>query len=146
MADNPPEADRIVIPLHVEEIVPVREARDRGAIRITTHIETAPADWEATLRRDNVTVERTPVDQPVDAAPEARWDGDTLIVPVVEEEIVVSRRLVVREEIRITRRPEERTVSGSEPVRRQVIDIERVGPADAPSPPNPSLAAAGKGE
>ena len=93
----------------------------------------SPADWEATLRRDNVSVERVPVNRAVDAAPEARWEGDTLIVPVVEEEIVVSRRLVLREEIRIMRRQDERTVSGTEPLRRQVVDIERIGPDGAPA-------------
>ncbi|HEU0115080.1 MAG TPA: YsnF/AvaK domain-containing protein [Thermomicrobiales bacterium] len=134
MADNAPDADRIVIPLHAEEIVPVRAARDRGAIRITTRVETAPAAWEATLRRDDVTVERIPVGQVVEVAPEARWEGETLIVPVVEEELVISRRLVVREEIRIRRQSDERTVSGTEPLRRQVVDIERIGPDDDPAP------------
>jgi uncharacterized protein (TIGR02271 family) len=133
MTEHAPEAERIVVPLHVEELAPVREEREIGAIRITTHIETAPADWEATVRRDNASVERIPVNQAVDAAPEARWEGDMLIVPVVEEEIVVSRRLVLREEIRITRRPEERTVSGTEPLRRQVVDIERIGPDGGPA-------------
>ncbi|HET7094168.1 MAG TPA: DUF2382 domain-containing protein [Thermomicrobiales bacterium] len=133
MTDNAHDAepDRIVVPLHAEELVPVREEREIGAVRITTRVETAPADWEATLRRDNVTVERVPLDQVVDVAPEARWEGDTLIVPVVEEEVVVSRRLVVREEIRLTRRREKQTVSGTEPIRRQIVDIERVGPASA---------------
>jgi uncharacterized protein (TIGR02271 family) len=131
MTDHAPEAERIVVPAHAESLVPIRREVDRGALRITTRVETAPAAWEATLRRDDVTVERTPVGVPVDAAPEPRWEGDTLIVPLVEEEIVVSRRLVLREELRITRRSEEQIVSGSEPLRREVVDVERIDRAGA---------------
>lgn len=131
MADDTPDRDQIVVPVHEEVVEPVRREIDAGAVRIATRVETTPTEWETTLRRDNVTIERVPVGQPVEAVPEARWEDDTLIVPVLEEEIVVSRRLVLREEIRITRRLEARAVSGTEPVRREIVDVERVGPADA---------------
>jgi uncharacterized protein (TIGR02271 family) len=131
MADDTPDRDQIVVPVHEEVVEPVRREIDAGAVRIATRVETTPTEWETTLRRDNVTIERVPVGQPVEAVPEARWEDDTLIVPVLEEEIVVSRRLVLREEIRITRRLEARAVSGTEPVRREIVYVERVGPADA---------------
>jgi uncharacterized protein (TIGR02271 family) len=131
MADDTPDRDQIVVPVHEEVVEPVRREIDAGAVRIATRVETTPTEWETTLRRDNVTIERVPVGQPVEAVPEARWEDDTLIVPVLEEEIVVSRRLVLREEIRITRWSEARAVSGTEPLRREIVDIERVGPDEA---------------
>jgi len=53
---------------------------------------------------EDVTVERVQVNRLVDAAPQSRQDGDTTIIPVVEEVITVQKRLLLREEVRITRR------------------------------------------
>lgn len=132
-----PDQESIVVPVVEEDLTATTRPVDRGAVRVTTRVETVPAPWETTLREEDVTVERVPVDQPVDAAPEPRWEGATLIVPVLAEEVVVTRRLIVREEIRITRRTHAEVVTGAEPVRRQLVDVERVpseepGPDDAP--------------
>jgi stress response protein YsnF len=70
------------------------------------------------------------VDRPVEVAPEPRWEGETLIVPVLAEEVVVTRRLILREEVRITRRVHSEVVTGTEPVRRQLVDVEQSAPAE----------------
>ena len=65
------------------------------------------------------------VERFVDAPPPVRREGDTTIVSVVEEVLLVERRLMVREEIRLTTRRSEthdpRTVS----LRREVVHVER---------------------
>jgi stress response protein YsnF len=43
------------------------------------------------------------VDSPLDTIPEVREEGDTLVIPVVEEVLTIERRLVLKEEIRIQR-------------------------------------------
>jgi stress response protein YsnF len=50
-----------------------------------------------------VEIGRVPVGRPVDTMPPVRQEGDTTIVPVVEEIIVVGRRLILKEEVRIRR-------------------------------------------
>src|SRR5690242_19772459 len=94
---NAPIPDRasIVVPVAVEELTATTTPVDRGMARVTTRVETVPAVWETTLREDEVMVERVPVEQPVEVAPEPRWEGDTLIVPVLAEEVVVTRRLIL---------------------------------------------------
>jgi stress response protein YsnF len=47
-------------------------------------------------------IETIPVSLRVDAMPEVRQEGDSTIVPVVEEVLVVERRLMLKEEVRIT--------------------------------------------
>ena len=56
-----------------------------------------------------------------------RREGDTLIVPIVEEEIVVTKRLVVREELRITKRRIARHEEVSDTVRKEEMQIETLG-------------------
>jgi stress response protein YsnF len=60
----------------------------------------------------------------VDVAPEPRQEGDTWIIPVIEEVLVVEKRLVVKEEIRLTRHRVTSQIPVSDTVRRQVVEIE----------------------
>jgi len=55
------------------------------------------------LAREAVEIERTPIGQHVDAIPAVREEGDTIVVPIVEEVLVVDRRLFLKEEVRIRR-------------------------------------------
>jgi stress response protein YsnF len=61
-------------------------------------------------------------------APQSRQEGDTLVIPVIEEIAVVVKRLVVTEEVRLrfvtTETPFEEAVS----VRRQKATVDRVKP------------------
>jgi len=59
------------------------------------------------LFADEVAVERVPINQIVDQVPDTRQEGDVLIVPVVEEVLVVQKRLLLKEEVRIQRRRNE---------------------------------------
>ncbi len=52
--------------------------------------------------RNGYSIERVPVNRIVAESPSQRQEGDTLVLPVVEEVIVVEKRLMLREEIRIT--------------------------------------------
>jgi hypothetical protein len=72
------------------------------------------------LLEEAVNVERVPVNRFIEQPVETRQEGDVTIVPVMEEVLVVQRRLMLKEEIRITRRREQRklrkvVLSGAEP-------------------------------
>jgi uncharacterized protein (TIGR02271 family) len=51
--------------------------------------------------REQVEIERVPIGKVVGVMPPRREEGDTLVIPVVEEQLVVERRLVLKEEIRV---------------------------------------------
>ena len=74
-------------------------ARTNGAAREVT--------LDERLFADEVAVERVPVNRIVDQMPETRQEGDVLIVPVVEEVLMVQKRLLLKEEVRIQRRRNE---------------------------------------
>ena len=59
-----------------------------------------------TCSEETVEVTRVPIDKVVETAPEIRTDGDVTIVPVLEEVLVVEKRLVLKEELHIRRRVE----------------------------------------
>jgi len=54
--------------------------------------------------QDEYDIEHVPVGRILDAPVTQRQEGETLVLPVVEEVLVYRRKLYLREEIRITRR------------------------------------------
>ena len=137
MTDDDPENDSARVSdeetlnllVHEEYLEPVvREERRRVEVRKT--IRTEPAEVSVMAFTERATVRRHRVEREVDEVPEPYWKDNTYVIPVVEEELVVTRRLVVREEVHITRTSgtEQVTIPGT--VRREVIDIDELDDAD----------------
>jgi uncharacterized protein (TIGR02271 family) len=55
------------------------------------------------LHHEQVEIERTALNTPVDAIPSIRQEEDVIVIPVVEEVVTVERHLMLKEEIRIRR-------------------------------------------
>ncbi|MDQ3045616.1 MAG: YsnF/AvaK domain-containing protein, partial [Chloroflexota bacterium] len=97
-----------------------------GAVRLRKRVETVPVEIDVPVERDQVSIERITKDEYVDVAPEVRYEGDTMIVPVIEEILVTAKRFLLREEVRITRTRIAESVHVSESVRRERLDVEEI--------------------
>ncbi len=113
-----------MLPLHVEELAVSKRTR-KTLVRATRVTRTSDLDVNEPLTHNDVVVERVAVGRTVSEVPPVRQDGDTTILPVVEEEVVVTRRLVLKEELHIRR--VQRTGHHVERVvlRRQNVDVTR---------------------
>ena len=89
------------MPLFEEELTVEKRAVETGRVRITTKIEERHEWVEQALRREEVSVERVPVGRVVTETPQVREEGDVLIVPILEEELVIEKRLVLKEELHV---------------------------------------------
>jgi uncharacterized protein (TIGR02271 family) len=118
--------------LHEETLRVGKREVVSGRVIVRTKVEHRDETVDLLLRAQDVSIERVPVDRVVPEAPPVREEADTLIVPVLEERVVVQTQLILKEEIRIRRRgtthPERRTVQ----LRREVAEIER---PPIPGPP-----------
>ncbi|MEZ0167895.1 YsnF/AvaK domain-containing protein [Microvirga sp. TS319] len=118
------EAEEI-LPL-VEETAVIRKREVvTGKVRIGTVTDTIEELARADLQRDFVEVTRVPVDKVVDTAPEIRTEGDVTIVPVLEEVLVVTKQLVLKEELHVRRRVESEAVEVPVSLRKQRAIVER---------------------
>jgi uncharacterized protein (TIGR02271 family) len=89
--------------LREERLIAHKELREVGEVRVHTQIEEVPGRLEVDAYREEVEIEHEPVGQ---AVSERRhpWEEDgVLIVPVYEEQLVVSKRLILKERLRIRR-------------------------------------------
>ena len=132
--DAPEEGGEIplaVVPVIEEELRVGKRVVETGRVRVTKTVSEHEEVLDEPLMREEYDVERVPVDEFVDAPVGPRQEGETLIVPVLEEVLVVEKRLLVREELRITRRRTE----GHEPqrvtLRSEEVSVERAGAGGA---------------
>jgi stress response protein YsnF len=97
-----------------------------GRVRIRTVTETTEELAHADVQWEMVEVTRVHVDKVVEIAPEIRTDGDMTIVPVLEEVLVVEKRLVLKEELHIRRRAKTEAVEVPVTLRKQRAVVERL--------------------
>ncbi len=133
LRSEPRTASEEVIPL-VEETATVGKRQVvTGRVRVQTVTDTIEEIAQANVQRETVEVTRVPIDRMVDTAPEVRTEGDLTILPVVEEVLVLEKRLRLKEELHIRRRVETETVEVPVTLRKQRAVVER----EAPDDPNP---------
>jgi uncharacterized protein (TIGR02271 family) len=109
--------------LAAEEAVAHVHEVDRGRLLIDKTVEIVPHEAQIDVGTDRVDVQRVPVNEEVDTPPQVREEGDTLIVPVVEEVLVVTKRYRILEEVRVTKHRDIRTETFSEDLRREVVRV-----------------------
>jgi uncharacterized protein (TIGR02271 family) len=127
---EPPQRERAVIPVVREDVHIDKHVRETG--RVTVHVEPHEKIQvvDVPLAEQDVHVERVAVNRQVDAPSPPRQEGDVTIVPVYEEILVVEKRLVLKEEIRITRRQTTRHEFREVATRSEEVHVLR-------SPPSP---------
>ncbi|SFD26563.1 DUF2382 domain-containing protein [Massilia yuzhufengensis] len=89
------------------------------------------------LLRHELQVRHVPVDRIVAAGeqPAARYEGDTLVVPVLEEVLVTERRLRIEEELHIARARHEERYQDAVSLKRERVEVERFDDAGAAPAP-----------
>jgi len=120
------------IPLVQEELSISKRQREKGRVVVQTIPRERQELVEQELERVDVEIERIPIDRVVETPPDIREEGDTLVIPVIEEVVVVEKRLVLREEIRVHRRRSVEQFQQSVTLRSEDVKIERLGPSDEP--------------
>lgn len=121
---KPPAAESLVMSLAVEDVA-VSKRIFRTLVRASRTTSSRDETVEVDLKHEQIVVERVPVDRVVDAVPPVRQEGDVTIMPVVVEELIVVRRLVLKEEVHLRR--VQTTVPHTETVklRQQHVTVTR---------------------
>ena len=112
------------IELREEQLVPHTELRELGEVIIRTELEEFPGRLELQAYREEVEVEHVPVGTAVTERQEPWEEDGVMVVPVYEEQLVVVKRLVMREQIRIRRAGVTETRLIEDMLRRDRLVIE----------------------
>ena len=119
--DDLEDEDELRVQRSEEELRAGTREREAGAMKVRKRVRTDREQIEVPTKHEEVTVERVPVEG---EATEAQIGEDEVTVPVTEEEVVVDKRAVAKEEIRLRKDVVEDTEVVEEDVRREEIDVE----------------------
>jgi uncharacterized protein (TIGR02271 family) len=111
------------VPLAVEQLVVETEARQQGEVRVRKEVVTEMQEVTVPVQKERVTVERVPAGEARPAPAEAFKETE-ISVPVMEEEVRVTKVPVVREEVRIKKQPMVEQQTASAEVRHEEAHVE----------------------
>ena len=120
------QGEHIVVPVIEEQIQVGKRVVDTGSVRITKTVHEYEEQIDEPLSRETVGVTRVAVNKAVDSASPAREEGDTLIIPIYEERLVVQKQLFLKEELHVRRqRTVDRHARQTVTLRREEVAVER---------------------
>jgi uncharacterized protein (TIGR02271 family) len=100
---TPDEADETVLPLLAEEVAVTKRVVETGRVQVARITHEREQLIDELLAQQTAEIERVRIGQPVETMPAVREEGDTIVIPIVEEMLVVERRLFLKEEVRVRR-------------------------------------------
>ena len=124
--------DTVVVPIIAEQLEIGKRRVEGGGVRIRKVVHEHEEVVDEPLLREEVQVKRVAVGRVVDGPVPVRHVGDTMIIPLLEEVLVVEKRLMLKEELHVkkaqveTHRPQRVTLRSEEAF------VERVGDEAAP--------------
>lgn len=119
------------IPLVEERVTVDKRLVETGKVRIRSVVDEKLVRVSEELERDDVTIERVAVNREVTEPPRTREENGVLIVPILEEVVVVEKRLVLKEELHVRRNPKRERVDEAVRLRSMRAEVERVASTSA---------------
>lgn len=113
-----------VIPLVEESATVAKRQVTTGRVSVRTSTDTFEEMERVELEAQDLEVERVAINKEVTSVPAVRIEGDVTIIPILEEVVVVKKRLMLREEVRLTRRVTKEEVDVPVTLRKQRADVE----------------------
>ncbi|MCJ1907794.1 YsnF/AvaK domain-containing protein [Planococcus ruber] len=117
--------------LHEEQLRVDKERVQTGEVNVGKHVVEDTQTIEVPVEREEVYIERRPVNEATDSATaggltgkDAYQDGENIHIPISEERVEVSKTDVVSEEIVVGKRKVQDTEQVTETTRREVADID----------------------
>jgi uncharacterized protein (TIGR02271 family) len=117
--------EETVVPVIAEELIVGKRAVPTGGIRVNKVVREHEEVVAMPLIKDHVDIRRVVVNRDVDGPMPVRHEGETTIIPIVEEVIVVEKRMRLKEELHITRRTTEEHAEQRVTLQREEAVIER---------------------
>jgi uncharacterized protein (TIGR02271 family) len=121
-----PREPPLVLPVIAEALDVQKRTVETGRVRIHKTVHEREALVDEPLLREEVVIERVPINRVVEGPIPVRYEGETMIVSLLEEVLMVETRLLLREELHLTKRRTDTHEPVRVTLRREDVTIERV--------------------
>jgi uncharacterized protein (TIGR02271 family) len=120
-----------VIPVIQEQATAYKRVVETGRVRISKNVREYEELVDVPHSQEEVMVDRVSVNQFVESAPAVRTEGDVTIVPILEEQYVLEKRLFLVEELHIRKARKESHHPQKVKVLKEEVDVRRIPPSEA---------------
>lgn len=120
-------SEAVVVPVLMEELQVQKRRVESGGIRIKKVVHEREEIVDEPLLQEELDVKRVPINRPVDGPIPIRYSGNTMIVSLLEEVLVVEKRLMLKEELHISKRQIEAHQPETVIVRSEEAIVESFG-------------------
>ncbi|HVG41166.1 MAG TPA: YsnF/AvaK domain-containing protein [Chitinophagaceae bacterium] len=115
-----------ILPVIEEQIQIDKKLIETGKVHIAKKVSSHETSITIPLRQEEFDIERKPINQVVTTPPPPiRYEGDTMIIPVMREVMVIEKRYELLEEIRVTKRTSEKAEVQRVTLLKEDITINR---------------------
>ena len=116
------DEDELRVQRSEEELRAGTREREAGGVKVRKRVRTEHEQLRVPKKREEVSVDRVPVEE--GTAAEGEIGEDEIRVPVTEEEVIVDKKPVVKEELRIRKDVEEDEEVVEDEVRKEEIEVD----------------------
>jgi len=127
------DTDSVVVPIVEERLSVQKQLRETGVVEIRKTVHEHTETVNPALASQEVEIERIPINRVVEQPIPIRYEGDTMIISLLEEVFVVEKRLVLREEVHVKQLHKEVFDPQEVLLREERVEITRRG-ADPSQP------------
>ena len=121
------ENQPLTVPVIEEQLLVDKQVVETGRVRISKSVRETDETVNIPLVQENVSVERVPVNQYVaEPPPPVRYEGNVMIIPVLREVVVVEKRLVLVEELRVTKQQTQTQETQKIRLRKEEVAVKRI--------------------
>ncbi|WP_207534223.1 YsnF/AvaK domain-containing protein [Desertivirga arenae] len=118
--------EKIVIPVVEEQITIEKQVIETGKVSVSKKVNEYTESVDIPLTNEEVDVNRIEINQYVTEAPPAiRQEGNKTIIPILKEVLVVEKKLLLVEEVHITRKQVKTSTTRQETLRKEEVVISR---------------------
>ena len=121
----------LVVPVIEEQLQVGKRTVVTGTVRLEKQVQEYHEVLDVPLAVRTYDIERVVLNQSVEEAPPVRQEGDTTIYPLVEERLLITKQLILKEELRVTRRDTERHDTRTVTLKREKMLVTRTPRSDA---------------
>ncbi|WP_413675070.1 DUF2382 domain-containing protein [Massilia cellulosiltytica] len=115
---------KAAIPVVQEEVRVGKRQVERGGVRVFSRLVETPVNETVSLREEHVSVERRPVDQPLDPADVAALKDQTIELRETAEEAIVQKSARVVEEVVVGKEVSQRQQNIKDTVRHTEVEVQ----------------------
>lgn len=117
---------KIIVPLIEEQVTVSKKVVETAHVTVSKKINESAESFQIPLQQEEIVIKRVPKNELVDTMPAAsRYEGDIMIIPVLKEVAVIEKKMMLVEEIHVSKLKTERTETQQITVRKEEINVIR---------------------